>query len=364
MEIAIAGLANSGKTTVFNALTGLNLETTIYPTITAKPHHGIVKVPDKRLDKLSEIFKPKKTTHATIEYLDFIGITKGDIEHNKKGFDIMKNVDAMLHVVRAFEDERVSHTLGDVDARRDVEIVELEILFADLELIEKRLEKMEHEVKRGRKIDEVEKRLLLRCKDTLEHEIGLRGMEFSKEEKDAMRHLQFLSIKPEVVVLNIGERDLNTQKERFLCEEVERYFKEKYKDSLSVLSICGKLEMELSQLSPSEVEAFLSDLNIKEPVRDRLIHICYSLLGLISFFTYAGDEVRAWTIAKSTSALKAAGKVHTDIEKGFIKAEVISYDDFISCGSMSVAREKGLLKLEGKTYEVKDGDIINFRFNV
>lgn len=364
LKIAIIGLSNSGKTTIFNALTRQNLETTIYPTTTGEPNISIVKVPDSRVDRLSEIFKPKKTTYATVEYIDYIGLTKGDIQQNRKVFDLIKDADAIVHVARAFEDERVLHPLGEVAARRDTEVVELEMIFADLELIEKRLEKMEHDAKKGRKIDEMEKKLLLKCKGSLEKEIALRGIEFTDEEQKAMRHLQFLSIKPEVVVLNIGEKDLNTDKERFFCEEVERYFRERYKGSFSILSICGKLEMELGELSSQEAKAFLDELNIKEPVRDRLIQTSYSLQSLISFFTYAGDEVRAWTIPRGTEALKAAGKVHSDMERGFIRAEVISFDEFIKCGDIHTAREKGLLRLEGKTYEVKDGDIINFRFNI
>ncbi|MFZ6016037.1 MAG: redox-regulated ATPase YchF [Nitrospirota bacterium] len=373
MRIAIIGLANSGKTTIFNALTGQNLETTVYPTTAGEPNIGVVGVPDSRLDKLSEIFKPKKTTYAQVEYIDYLGLTKGDIQQNRKVFDLIKDADAIVHIVRAFEDERVLHPLGEVDARRDVEVVELEMIFADLELIEKRLEKMEHDAKKGRKIDGMEGKILLKCKDSLEKEIALRGIEFTDEEQKAMRHLQFLSMKPQVIVLNIGEKDLNTQKEEFLKAEVDRYFRERYKSSFSgmnrygsysVLSICGKLEMELGELSPQEAKIFLDELNIKELVRDRLIQTSYFLRGLISFFTYAGEEVRAWTIPRGTGALKAAGKVHSEMEKGFIRAEVISFDDFIKCGGIHTAREKGLLRLEGKTYEVKDGDIINFRFNV
>ena len=361
MKIAVTGLANSGKTTIFNALTGLNLETTIYPTLTAEPHLGVVKVPDSRIEKLAEIYKPKKTTYATVEYVDYIGITKGDIEQNKKVSDLIKDVDAVVHVVRGFEDESIVHPLGNVNPARDAETVELEMIFGDLELVEKRLERMEQGQKRGKKPDETEKKLLLKCKGVLEKETPLRDIEFSEEEQKTMRNLQFMSIKPVVIVLNVSEKDLNSEKTAGTTYELQKFFKGR---QVKVLNLCGKIEMEIAQLSPEEASAFLNDLGIHEPALNRLIHVSYDLLGLISFLTVGEDEVRAWTIKKGTDAQKAAGKIHSDIERGFIRAEVVSFDDFISHGRMSAAREKGLLRLEGKTYEVKDGDIINFRFNV
>lgn len=361
MKIAVTGLANSGKTTIFNALTGLNLETTIYPTLTAEPHLGVVKVPDSRIEKLAEIYKPKKTTYATVEYVDYIGITKGDIEQNKKVSDLIKDVDAIVHVIRGFEDESIVHPLGNVNPARDAETVELEMIFGDLELVEKRLERMEQGQKRGKKPDETEKKILLKCKEVLEKETPLRDIEFSEEEQKTMRNLQFMSIKPVVIVLNIPEKDLNSEKTVEAVSGLQKFFKGK---QVKVLSLCGKIEMEIAQLSPEEADAFLNDLGIQEPALNRLIHVSYGLLGLISFLTVGEDEVRAWTVKKGTDAQKAAGKIHSDIERGFIRAEVVSFDDFISHGSMSAARDKGLLRLEGKTYEVKDGDIINFRFNV
>ncbi|MDP3260476.1 MAG: redox-regulated ATPase YchF [Thermodesulfovibrionales bacterium] len=361
MKIAITGLANSGKTTIFNALTGLNLETTIYPTLTAEPHLGVVKVPDSRIEKLAEIYKPKKTTYATVEYVDYIGITKGDIEQNKKVSDLIKDVDAVVHVVRGFEDESIVHPLGNLNPARDAETVELEMIFGDIELVEKRLERMEQGKKRGKKPDETEKKVLVKCKEALEKETALRDMDFSEEEQKTMRNLQFMSIKPVVIVLNVSEKDLNSEETAGTTSELQKFFKGK---QVKVLNLCGKIEMEIAQLSPEEATAFLNDLGIQEPALNRLIHVSYDLLGLISFLTVGEDEVRAWTIKKGTDAQKAAGKIHSDIERGFIRAEVVSFDAFISHGSMSAAREKGLLRLEGKTYEVKDGDIINFRFNV
>jgi GTP-binding protein YchF len=367
LKISIIGLANSGKTTIFNALTGLNLETTTYPNLTSEPHFGVVKVPDPRVDKLAEIFKPKKTTHATVEYIDYIGLTKGDARQNSKVFDLIKDADAIVHVIRGFENESVIHPFGSVDIRRDAWTIELEMIFGDLELIEKRLERMEQALKRGKKPDEVEKKVLLKYREILEGEIPLRNVELPDEEQMAMRHLQFMSIKPEAVVLNINEKDLNTEKAKKLHTEIELYFREK-KSLLSIhrslLSLCGKIEMEIAQLSQDEARNFLDDLGIAEPALNRLIRVSYDLLGGISFFTVVENEVRALTIKRGMSAQKADCKVHSDIERGFIKAEVVSFDEFMACGTMAHAREKGVLRLEGKTYEVKDGDIINFRFNV
>ncbi|MBA3060268.1 MAG: redox-regulated ATPase YchF, partial [Nitrospirae bacterium] len=327
MKIAITGLANSGKTTIFNALTGLNLETTIYPTLTAEPHLGVVKVPDSRIEKLSEIYKPKKTTYATVEYIDYIGITKGDIEQNRKVSDLIKDVDAVVHVVRGFEDESIVHPMANVNPVRDAETVELEMIFGDIELVEKRLERMEQGQKRGKKPDETEKKVLVKCKEALEKETALRDMDFSEEEQKVMRNLQFMSIKPAVIVLNVSEKDLNSEETAGTTSELQEFFKGK---QVKVLNLCGKIEMEIAQLSPEEAEAFLNDLGIHEPALNRLIHVSYDLIGLISFLTVREDKVRAWTIKKGTDAQKAAGKIHSDIERGFIRAEVVSFDDFIS----------------------------------
>jgi len=368
VRVALIGLSNSGKTVVFNALTGKNLETTIYPTTSGEPNREVVKVPDARLDKLSAIFKPKKTTYAIVEYVDYIGLTKGDVNQNRKVFDLIKDVDALVHVVRAFENDLVAHPMNEVNPLQDIETVEFELIFGDLELIGKRLERIEEGLKKGKKPDEAEKRLLMKCRDALEKEIPLRNIAFSEEEQKAIRHLQFVSIKPEVVVLNTGEKDLNTDKSVHLQREAERYFSHRitaqFQRSLTkVVTLCGKVEMEIAQLSPDDAKPFLDEMGIREPALTRLIHASYEVLGLITFFSYAGDEVRAWGIPEGTNALKAAGKIHSDIERGFIRAEVVSFDNFISAGSIHAAKEKGILRLEGKTYEVKDGDIINFRFS-
>jgi ribosome-binding ATPase len=359
VKVALIGLANSGKTTVFNALTGQHIETTIYPTTLGEPHMGAVRVPDSRLDTLSSFFKPKKTTPATIEYIDFIGLTKGDVKQNRKVFDLIKDSDAIVHVVRVFDDNAVSHPLGTTDALRDISIVELELIFGDLELIERRLERMQEALRRGKKPDESEKKLLLKCRDILMKEQPLRNAEFTEDDLRAMKPLQFLSIIPEMIVLNYGEQDLEGRMHQNTIEGLPEQYR-----SLRMLQLCGKIEMEIAQLSPADRKMFLDDLRLDEPAAHKLIHTCFNLLGLISFFTYAGDEVRAWTITRGIPAQKAAGKVHSDIERGFIRAEVISFENLISAGDIHTARGKGLVRLEGKTYEVKDGDIINFRFNV
>lgn len=370
MKLAIIGLSNSGKTTIFNALTGQNVDVTIYPTVSGEPNLGIVKVPDYRVGRLAEIYSPKKITYATVEYIDYIGLTKGDVAQNRKVFDLIKDADAIVHVVRAFEDDAVLHPMNNVNPVRDIETFEIELIFGDLELVEKRLERMEEGIKKGKKPNDAEKRLLVKCKDALEKEIPLRNIGFDDEEQKAMKHLQFVSTKPEVVVLNVEEKDLNTKREHELLDKAKEYFESKYKDPLlvntrySLLSLCGKIEMEIAQLNPDEAKAFLDDLKITEPALNKLIHVSYNLLGLISFLTCGEDEVRAWTIDRGANAQKAAGKIHSDIERGFIRAEVINFEDFISCGDMATARNRGLLRLEGKGYEVKDGDIINFRFNV
>jgi hypothetical protein len=359
LKISIIGLSNSGKTAVFNALTGQNIETTLYPTTSGEPNRGVVKVPDARIETLSGMFSPKKTTYATIEYLDYIGMTRGDVEQNRKVFDLVKDADAVVQVVRLFHDDAVIHPMETIDPVRDIETTELELIFGDLDLVEKRLERMEQGAKRGKKPNDAEKKLLLKCKEFLEKEVALRDVQFTDEEKNTMRPLQFLSTKPEVVVINIGEGDLNTDHIRDLQSTLQTRF-----PSLSVLTLCGKIEMEIAQLSPDEKGLFLEDLGIDQPASDKLIQTSYDILGLISFFTVGEDEVKAWTIRKNTSALSAAGKIHSDIERGFIRAEIVSFEDFISAGSIHDARDKGHLRLEGKTYEVKDGDIINFRFNV
>jgi ribosome-binding ATPase len=369
VKLIITGFSNSGKTTVFNALTGQALETTAYSTsISAdvEPHHGIVKVPDARIDNLTSIYEPKKITYATVEYLDYLGITSGDTSQNVKVFNLLKDADAIVHVVRAFEDASVIHPMKSVDPLRDVSSFEAELILGDLEFVEKRLQKIEEQSKRGKKPETADKDLLLKCKTALEAEISLRDVEFNDEEKRQMLPYQLLTTMQEIIVLNINESDINSDKAKEIQQKVETFFKEKGKGIVpQILTLCGKIEMEIAQLPPDEAKEFLDELGIEEPAMKKLCHVSYDALGLISFLTSGTDEVRAWTIKKGLHAQQAAGKIHSDIERGFIRAETVSYDDFIaSGGDMVKAKEKGLFRQEGKTYEVKDGDIINFKFNV
>lgn len=373
MKLIITGFSNSGKTTVFNALTGLELETTSYPTsLSAEidPHPGIVKIPDARIEKLSDLYKPKKTTYATVEYIDYLGITSaaagGDVSQNGKVFNLIKDADAVVHVVRAFEDEAIMHPLGKVNPVRDVMSFEAELIIGDLDFVEKRIEKIEDQEKRGKKQDEGDKKLLQKCKAALEEEKSLRNIAFTDEENRLMLPYQFLSTMPEIIVLNINESDINSDKVKKYQDAIHDYFKGTGQEAVPpVLTLCGKIEMEIAQLPEDEAAAFLEDLGIDESAMNKLCHVSYDALGLISFFTVGQDEVRAWTIKKDTHAQQAAGKIHSDIERGFIRAETVAYDDFISSGeSMAAVKEKGLARLEGKTYAVKDGDIINFKFNV
>ncbi len=373
MKLTITGFSNSGKTTVFNSLTGQDLETTMYPTSISsdvEPHPGTVKIRDARIEKLTAIFEPKKTTYATVEYVDYLGITSaaagGDVSQNGKVFNLIKDADAVVHVVRAFEDESIIHPLGDVKPVRDVMSFEAELILGDLELVENRLHKIAGQERRGKKQDESDKKMLQKCKDLLEQEKSLRNIEFNDDEKRLMLPYQFLSTMPEIIVLNIEESDLNSDKVKKYRDEIESYFKGTGESAPPpVVELCGKIEMEIAQLPEEEAKEFLEDLGIDEPAMNKLCHVSFDALGLLPFFTVGTDEVRAWTIRKGTIAQHAAGKIHSDIERGFIRAETVSYDDFISSdGSMAIVKEKGLARLEGKTYEVKDGDIINFKFNV
>jgi len=369
MRLILTGLANSGKTTLFNALTGQSLETTVYPAMITEglePHKGMVKVPDSRVERLSSVFKPKKTTYATIEYLDYPGITAGDTLHNLSVFRIIKASDAILHVVRAFEDESIPHPSGKVNPLRDIAMFEDELILGDLEFVERRLQKIEELSKKGGKPDDRDRRLLIKCKEALENETALRYVEFSPEEKAKMLTYQFLTTMPEIIVLNIQERDIKSEKVQELMGGVAHYFSKKGTGIVPIIiDVCAKIEMEISQIEKEERAEFLKELGLDEPAVDVLARKSYEALGLITFFTVVSDEVRAWTIKRGTKALEAAGKIHSDMQRGFIRAEVVHYDDFVASGeSIQGAKEKGLVRLEGREYIVKDGDIINFRFNV
>ncbi len=361
MKIAITGLANSGKTTIFNALTGLNIPITPYPTIMEGPNRGIVKVPDDRLSQLSDIYQQKKIVHAEVEYIDYIGFAKENIEQNKRIVELIKDVNAIINTVWAFKDDTIMHPLDSINPVRDAEYIETELIFSDLEFVEKRLDNIDESLKKGRKIDNKEKDILIKCRESLEQGVPLRNLDLADEDIKSIRHLQFISIKPLVFLLNISENDIGSDSVRDLSDNIAKKFSV---GDEAIIPLCGKIEMEIAQLPPEDAKAFMNDYKIDESALKKLINTCYRLLGLISFFTIGKDEVRAWTIKKGTTYHKAAGKVHSDMEKGFIKAEVISLNDFIESGSMVNAREKGCVRLEAKEHIVKDGDIINFRFNV
>jgi GTP-binding protein YchF len=366
MHIGIIGLPLSGKTTIFNALTSAQAKTGDYFSGSKEPNRAIVKVPDPRVEKIAEMFNPKKITPAEIEYVDVAGMVKPKEpghpgkEKESEIFQHLKGMDALAHVVRMFKDENIIHPSGTIDPLRDVESLDLDLALIDLEIIEKRLGKLEKSYQTSKSVEEKrEYELLTKCKSTLENNVPLRDIDFTPEEIRILSGYCFLSLKPILLILNIGEKDLGE------TERIEKDFssKLKYKHCL-VSAICGKLEMELSQLEEKDRASFLEELGLKEPARDRVISYSYALLGLISFFTANQNEVKAWAIPSGTKALKAAGTVHTDMEKGFIKAEVISYDKLIEEGSIHHAKEKGLVRLEGKDYIVQDGDLVFFRFNV
>ncbi len=366
MDLGIIGLPKSGKTTIFNALTRGKAEALVTAKGEAQFNVGMARVEDTRLKTLEGIFKPKKYVPAEIKYLDValqpVGFGKGE------GFsgvvlNQLRQVDALVHVVRAFKDDSVPHILGSVDPLRDIANMNLELAFCDLAIIEKRIQKIKDSLK-GARVSEregyvKEEALLVRIKEGLENENHAWKQALTAEEKKYLENYQFLTAKPLLIVLNIGEQDASTSA---LEKEVEKVHGGA---AAKVISICGKLEKELQELSEEDAREFRASLNLgTESGLKRLPLASYELLGFMSFFTVGEDEVRAWTITKGTVAQKAAGKVHSDIEKGFIRAEAISYKDFIECGAMAEARKKGLLRLEGKTYVVQDGDIINFLFNV
>ncbi len=361
MEVGIIGLPKSGKTTVFNALTKGKAETQAYALATA-PNLGIAKVRDHRLEGLQSILKPKRVIPAEVRYAD-VAIPRG-VRGEGLGGELMSyltKTDALIHVVRAFTDERIPHIEGSIDPQRDISIMSLELIFSDLGIIERRLKRIEDSLKGA---SSPQRETLLREQDlmtwirsALEREVWVEEQELSEEEAKIIEGYQFLTAKPLLVVLNISEEQL-TQ-----ASSLEAELKSQF-PRFQVASLCGKLEMELSQLDEADAKEFRTALNIKEPAVDRIIKLSYEVLGLVTFFTTASAEVKAWTVHQNTPAPKAAGKVHSDMERGFIRAEVISYDDLMRCGSPAEARKQGLLRLEGKNYLVQDGDVITFLFSV
>jgi ribosome-binding ATPase len=352
MKVGIVGFAGSGKTTVFNTLTGLSAEVGSYGA-RDRVNLGVIKVPDSRIEKLAEIYNPKKKVYAEISFVDFAGPEGADkvsgSSLDPKLVPQMREAEALVHVVRGFENASLNLA---ADPARDVQNFESELILSDLVLVENRLTRFKKE-----KADPREKELIERCFSALEAERPLRELELSAEDQRLLLGYRFLSQKPLMLLYNVGEDRISAE----MPAELKNLASSK---GLELIAMCGQAEMEIAQLDPEEQQAFLDDMGIKEPARDRFIKSAYSMLNLISFLTAGEDECRAWTIRRGTNAQKAGGKIHSDIERGFIRAEVVAFDDLIACGSEAKCREQGKLRLEGKEYTVADGDIVNFRFNV
>lgn len=365
MEAGIIGLAKSGKTTVFQALTGGGTAGAAHPAVGA-PNVAVVKVPDARLEALATVFHPRKVTPAEVGYLDFAAVPRS----RRGGEGVagpylaqLSKTDALIHVVRAFQDPKVPHPDGSVDPARDMGIMDMELAFSDLAIMERRLERLEASLKgakpQEREAIHREQELLDRIKARLEEDIPVRAQPLDPEGAKLIENFQFLTAKPLLLLLNIGEEDLAQ------AEALERDLSQQQRHPhTAVAALCGKLEMELGRLDAEDAAEFRFALGIPQAARDRVIRLSYQLLGLISFFTVVSDEMRAWTVRRDTPAVRAAGRVHTDMERGFIRAEVVAYRDLMECGSMAEARRRGLLRSEGKGYIVQDGDVITFLFHV
>ena len=366
IDIGIIGLPQSGKTTVFNALTRGKADTISHTTEGQTPHVGVTKVPEPRLRVLDEMLHPKKVVPVEARYIDIGASVRGLVQDKGIGGELLNqlsNVDALISVVRAFVDDSIPHPEGSLDVKRDINALDLELVFSDLAIIERRLERIETSLK-GAKPPErqpllQEQETLIKFKDELEKDVPIREMSLTTGEARTIANYQFLTAKPLLIAVNIGEEQL-PQAASLEAELNSPYSGEKCR----VITLCGKLEMELAQLENSVAQEFRTEFGIKESGLQRTIKLSYELLGLISFFTIASNEVRAWSIKKGTTAVKAAGKIHSDMEKGFIRAEGISYDNLVNCGSITEARKQGLLRLEGKDYVIQDGDVITFLFNV
>jgi hypothetical protein len=363
MQLGIVGLPNVGKSTLFNALTNGNAAVASYPFCTIDQNVGVVPVPDERLWKLSDLLSPPKTTPTAVEFVDIAGLVKGASHGEGLGNEFLghiRNVDAVIHVIRCFDDENVSHVSDRIDPEVDIDIVNTELILADLKTIEKRFDKASRATRTGDKSIIEEAHCLEKILNSLKSGVPARKIQLSEHEKEFINEYQLLTSKKILYIANVSEDTLSDGSNEYL-KVANRITEEQ---GAELISVCSKLEMELNELEPEERKSFLSEMGLKESSLERLIKASYILLDLITFFTANENELRAWAIPRGTLAPKAAGKVHSDMEQGFIRAEAIHYDDLVSVGSMKDARDHGLMHLEGKDYMVRDGDIVYFRFHV